>query len=97
MYYDSKDMLRASVIPVLLGDSAAAHLMAAKIYLRSGIISYICDSRRSFWNYVDPFSRFFSLISSAEEGIVCEALGYLASAKDYLPIIVPCDEYFRHI
>ena len=70
MYYNSKDMLRSSVIPVLLGDNLSAHLMAAKIYLRCGMISYVCDAKMTVADYIDPFSRFFSLVSETDADII---------------------------
>ena len=97
MYYNSKDMLRSSVIPVLLGDNLSAHLMAAKIYLRCGIISYVCDAKITVADYIDPFSRFFSLVSETDADIICETLDYLASNKEYLPIIIPCNERYKDL
>ena len=95
MYYEPKDMLRASVIPVLLGDCSAAHLMAFRIYHRCGIISYICDEKRSLVNYLNPFSRFFHLVSLTEQRTALDTLEYLSSNRDYLPIILPCNEFFQ--
>lgn len=95
MDYNSKDMLRSCVIPVLLGDTPRVHLLAAKIYLRTGITSYICGSKKSFLDYIDPFSKFFSLVSDNDGDIICEALGYLASNKEYLPIIIPCNKPYK--
>ncbi len=95
MDYNSKDMLRSCVIPVLLGDTFAAHLLAAKIYWRIGITSYICDAKASLLDYLDPLSNFFSLVSKDDGDIVCEALGYLASNKEYLPIIIPCNGHYE--
>lgn len=96
MRYESKDMLRASVIPVLLGDCPAAHLMAFRIYLKCGIVSYICDERRTVADYLDPFSRFFDLVSLGEQNIALSALDHLSSNRDYLPIIIPCNDYFHN-
>ena len=94
MDYNSKDMLRSCVIPVLLGDTFSAHILAAKIYFRTGIISYVCDSKISFLDYLDPLSKFFSLVSEDEEDIICQCLEYLASNKEYLPIVIPCNERY---
>ena len=97
MGYNKNDMLRESVIPVLLGDSAAAHLLAFRIYLRFGITSYICDSKRGLLGYIDPFSKFFSVGDPAEPRAVLDALDYLSAGKDYLPIILPCCDRFSEL
>ena len=93
--YDSKDMLRTTVIPVLLGNCATAHLFAARIYLRSGIVSYICDEKRRAVDLVAPFSSFFCLQSRKEPRAILDCLEYLASSKDYLPIILPCNAFYE--
>lgn len=95
MDYNSKDMLRSCVIPVLLGDTPSSHLLASKIFLRTGIISYICDSKISFLDYLDPMSKFFLLASESDGDMICTSLAYLSSNKEYLPIIIPCNEYYR--
>jgi hypothetical protein len=95
MDYNSKDMLRSCIIPVLLGDTISTHILSAKIYLRTGITSYICDSKISLLDYIDPLSKFFSLVSKNDCDIICEALEYLASNKEYLPIIIPCNERYK--
>ncbi|MBQ7384858.1 MAG: hypothetical protein IJV72_08735 [Clostridia bacterium] len=95
MYYDSKDMLRQTVIPVLLGDCARAHLFSLKIYFRCGIVSYMCDDKRRAADFINPTTKFFPLYSKKDTRVICDILDYLASVKDYLPIIIPCNEYYR--
>ena len=94
MYYSSKDMLRASVIPVLLGASPQAFCLAWKIYLRSGIISYICDERQSAAHALNPCSKFFPLISASDPRVMIDVLTYLAAEPDHLPIIIPCNDFY---
>ncbi len=93
--YNSKDMLRATVIPVLLGDCPAAHIFAAKVYLRCGIVSYVCDEKKKAADIIDPFSKFFCLHSRREPRVILDSLEYLSSVKDYLPIIIPCDKFYK--
>ena len=95
MFYDTKEMLRKSVIPVLLGDCAAAHALSFRIYFRCGVVSYVCDENRRISDYLNPFSRFFSLICQSDDDVICDALDYLSSKKDYLPVIIPCSDRFR--
>ncbi len=88
-------VIRSSIIPVLLGNSFSTHILAAKIYLRTGIISYICDEDKLLWDYIDPISRFFPVFCKSFDGVMCEALDYLASNKEYLPIIIPCNDRYQ--
>ncbi len=88
-------MLRATVIPVLLGDCPSAHFLAMRIYLKCGIVSYICDKKRKITDLVNPFSRFFCIHSRKETRVILDSLDYLSASKDYLPIIIPCNEFFN--
>lgn len=97
MNYDSKDMLRATVIPVLLGDCHTAHRFAASIYFRCGIVSYVCDDKKRLLDLLDPCSRFFRLHSRKEPRVILDSLDYLASVKDYVPIIIPCNSFYEEL
>jgi hypothetical protein len=78
---------------VLLGDTPRAHLLAARIYFLCGLESFICDAHRTPLDFIDPLSRHYSLIARSE--IALEALDRFAEVGDLLPIIVPCNEYYR--
>ena len=90
-----KTMQREALLPILLGDSFAAHKVAVKLYLRVGVKSYVCDSRRGFWSFIDPASSFFDLISVKEGIAVRSALDAISKNKDYLPVLVPCNAHFE--
>lgn len=91
--YSKKDILRTTLVPVLLGDNFGAHLLAARIYLRSGISSYVCDDKRRFADLIDPFSSFYSI--SSEPGVALAVLGELFPNNDYIPILIPCNRYYE--
>ena len=91
MTADAKNMLRESLIPVLVGDCPRAHLLAARIYFRTGIVSYVCDEKRSPLSFIDPFSKYFPLFSRSHGGVALDSLKYAASCPDYLPLLVICD------
>lgn len=92
MSYSAREMLRECVVPVLLGDNFSAHLFAARIYFLCGVSSYVCDDKRRALDFFSPFSRHYSLVARSD--VALEALGYLSSQKELLPIIVPCDKYY---
>ncbi len=86
---DPRNTIAESIIPVLLGDGLSANLLALRIFLRLGIVSYICSEKRSLTTLLNPAARFYSTVSGKDE-IVCASLSYLAENKDYLPILLPC-------
>ena len=88
----AKNMLRESIIPVLIGDNLRSHFLALKIYLNCGVVSYICDAKKSPLDLFDPFSRYFPLFSDEMGGVALNSLDYVASNTDYLPILVLCDD-----
>lgn len=93
MDYSTKDMLRASLVPILLGDSFKAHLLAVRIYLRSGISSYVCDDRRRLADFIDPFSSFYSITSDLD--VALTVLGNLLPDDEYIPILIPCNSRYE--
>ena len=92
MTEEAKNLLRESLIPVLLGDNLKTHLLAMRIYLTCGVVSYICDTKKSLFNALDPFSRYFPLFSSNIDAVALKSLAYAASNTDYLPLLIVCDD-----
>lgn len=91
MTEQAKNMLRESLIPVILGDTLRSHLLALRIYLRCGVVSYICDAKKSPLSFIDPFSRYFPLFSNDMGDVALRSLSYVASNTDYLPLLIVCD------
>ena len=92
MTEEAKYMLRESLIPVLLGDNLRTHLLAMRIYTTCGVVSYICDTKKSLLNAFDPFSRYFPLFSSKFDGVALKSLLYAASNADYRSLLIVCDD-----
>lgn len=92
MTVPSQNMLRESIIPVILGDNLRAHLLALKIFFSFGVVSYVCDVKRSPLSFIDPCTRHFPLFSKSRGGVVLESLAYLSSSPDYLLLLVSCDK-----
>ena len=92
MTEEAKNLLRESLIPVLLGDNLKTPLLAMRIYLTCGVVSYICDTKKSLFNALDPFSRSFPLFSSNIDAVALKSLAYAASNTDYLPMLIICDD-----
>ena len=94
MRAESKKMLKDSVIPVILGDNAGAHLLALRIFLSCGVVSYVCSAKRSFLSFIDPFAKHFPLFCESGSTAALESLFYIASSPDYLPMLIPCTKEF---
>ena len=89
------DEARLYFVPYILGNSRHSHKISAKIYKRFGIVSLICDERRSLLDVFDISSRSIELTETDSPRLVCEELMWLATQNDYiLPILIPaCTRY----
>ena len=87
-----EDEARLYFVPYILGNSRASHRLSARIYRRFGIVSVICDDRRSLLDLLDISSRSVLLTHTDSPRLVCEQLIWLATQNDYtLPILIPTD------
>lgn len=75
------ELIRDNIQPVILGSSAKTRKVAKELFLRYGIVSYICDEKRP-----SPLSSLFRissvslrLSSSANFDVVCDELFRLAA------------------
>ena len=91
---DQKWLLKGALLPVLLGDSLAAHALSLKIYAKCGVESLVCDERQSALSVINPTCKFFDLISATEGAALMAALSHIAENADYLPILIPMNERF---
>lgn len=92
-----KEEARLYFVPYILGNTRAAHKLAYRIYRKFGIISVICDRRRSLCDLFDPTSRPVVLSSTDSPRLIAEQLVELTRQTQYtLPLIIPvCEEYER--
>ena len=91
---DQKWLLKGALLPVLLGDSLAAHALSLKIYAKCGVESLVCDEKQSALSVINPTCRFFDLISATEGAAIMAALSHIAENADYLPVLIPVNERF---
>ena len=89
---DRKSNIADSILPTLLGGGLRANLFAMKIYLKLGIVSYICSERCSMLTLLNPAARHFSTVSDKNPDIVCSALDYLTRDGEFLAVLVPCTD-----
>ncbi|MBQ8331521.1 MAG: hypothetical protein IJX94_03590 [Clostridia bacterium] len=89
-------LLEQSVLPILLGNGFAAHLLAVKIYLRYGITSFVCGSRKKPLDRLNPACGFYRLFRQTEDRLAAEQLLALADGYgDVLFVLVPTAEEDR--
>ena len=89
---------RLYFVPYILGNSRASHKLSSKIYRRFGIVSFICDDRRSLLDLFDISSRSVMLTRTDSTRLICEQLVWLASQGSYtLPILISNDPRYNEI
>ncbi len=87
-----RDEARLYFVPYILGNSRAAHRLAAKIHRKFGIISVICDDRRSVLDLLDLTSRTVVLSATDSSRLLAEQLISLAQQNCCtLPLLIPTD------
>ena len=86
---------RLYFVPYILGNSRAAHRLSSKIYRRFGIVSVICDDRRSPLDLLDISSRSLVLTQTDNARLLREQLIWLATQNAYtLPILIPATDRY---
>lgn len=91
----SKEMLRQSIIPILLGHSPTAFALSLKIYKKCRIRSYLCCAGTGVLALLCPTLEHFPLYSKDDFDVQLHSLEYIADAQEFLPVLIPCNEYFR--
>ena len=89
MFYAPKETIKSYYVPVLLGTGCGSCLLSLKIFLKTGIVSYICDAKIRPLNFLYPFSRFFRAASPENTLLLVEQLRYFSEHfPDGLPVLV---------
>ncbi len=92
-----KNEARNYFVPYLLGNSKKAHGLSLRIYKKFGIVSVICDSRRSFWDILDPTSMTAVLVSTDSSRLVAEQLISLTDETyGALPLLIPISNEYAN-
>ena len=94
----AREALNTSVVPILVGDGLKARLLAAKVFMKYGVHSVICDEKQSAWRFVVGFGGFYKLLRTADARLFCEELERISelSAGGVL-IIAPCSNIFSDL
>ena len=74
------ELIRDNIQPVILGSSAKTRKVAKELFLRYGVVSYICDEKRpSALSSLFRISSVDLRLSSANFDVVCDELFRLAA------------------
>lgn len=94
----AREALNTSVVPILFGDGLRARLLAARVFVKYGVHSVICDEKQSAWRFLLGFGGFYKIIRTPDPRLFCEELERIAemSAGGVL-ILAPCDEPFADL
>lgn len=89
-----KEEVRASVIPVLLGDSAKACRLAAHLYTTLGTVSLRIGKHRSFADLLG-LSCVFRKACAHDRLFFEQLLAIAEEFEDYLLLLIPTDDASR--
>ena len=91
---DLKEEVRASVIPILLGDGAKAYRLCGALYKTLGMVSLRIGKRRGFADLLGLTCVFRK--ACAHDRLFCEQLLSIAEEfGDYLLLLIPTDDASR--
>ena len=83
-------------LPIFLGSNSDSHKLAAKVFRKYGITSFVLDQKHSAWDFFDPCCKFVRLSASTSPLLICEQLIDIAKQNPYtLPMIIPCSDEYR--
>lgn len=92
----ARENAREYYVPYILGNTALSHRIAARIFCKYGIVSLICDDKRSPLCALDIACRYLHLASSDEPRIIADQLLSLCEQQPYtLPIIIPASQKYE--
>ena len=92
---ERRDLMRESIVPVLLDQSKAAHLLAWRLFWRWGVTSFLCGEKKSPLTSLDPVCHFLRT-DRGEARLAAEQLtDFTESARDCLFLLVPLTEADR--
>jgi len=82
-------------VPILLGDGLRSRFLAARVFMKYGAHSVICDEKQSAWRLVFGFGGFYKIIRTHDARLFCEELVRISeiSAGGVL-ILTPCNDLF---
>ena len=85
-----RELLRQCVVPVILGNGAAAHLLALRLFFKYRVCSLVCGRRRSLPDLLNPVCDFFRLYRQRDGRLAAEQLADLADEYgDCLFVLIP--------
>ena len=94
----AKEALSSTIVPVMLGDGPKARMLAARLFLKYGVQSIICDEKQSAWRFVFGFGGFYKIIKSSESRLVAEELERIADVSSGgLLFVAPCSADFSRL
>ena len=76
-----RELMREQLIPILPDQSVRAHLLACRLFLKYGVISFLCGNRQTIPTRLDPFCRFLRL-DREDERLCAEQLADLTEKHD---------------
>ncbi len=88
---EDKELLRQTLVPVILGNGIRAHCLCLRFFLCHGVRSIVCGKRRGLLDILDPACDFLRLYSY-DSRLISEELADLSeSGGELIMPLIPTD------
>ncbi len=92
---ERRELLRESVVPILLDQTLRAHLLAWRLFLKWGVTSFLCGAKSNPLTTLDPVCRFLQT-DRGEGRLAAEQLtDFAENFGDCLFLLIPMTEANR--
>ena len=87
--------MRECAVPIFPNQSAKARLIAARLFLKYGIVSFLCGERQAITTRLTPFCRFHRLDLTNERLASEQLADFVDESEDCLFFLLPLTERDR--
>lgn len=86
---ERRELMRESIVPVLLDQSKNAHLMAWRLFLKWGVTSFLCGTKKSPMTSLDPVCRFLQTDRRVDRLAAEQLTDFAETGSDCLFLLIP--------
>lgn len=90
-----RELMRERMVPILLDQSAKAHTIAARLFLKYGVISFLCGKKQALATRLNPFCRFHRLDRNDDRLAAEQLTDFSEEFDDCLFFLLPLSEKDR--
>ena len=90
-----RELMEETIVPIFPRQTLRAHLLALRLYLKWGVISFLCGTKKSIFTALDPTCRFLQTDSHDGRLMSEELADFAESYGDCLFLLVCLTEEDR--